>query len=76
MKVSDVFERNFLKELSEYDFLNLGLDQVAYIRPVQSEQKTSYNLHAADGTHLSSHDNAEIATLLAVSNDLAPVTLH
>ena len=73
----DLLENDFLKALSREDFLNLGVDHIVYIKPSAAvDHKTTYTLHAADGTLLSSHENKEIAALAAVSNDLAPVTLH
>lgn len=72
----DLLENDFLKALSQEDFLNLGVDHIVYIKPFNAQDKTTYSMHAADGTYISSHENKEIAALTAVSNDLAPVTLH
>lgn len=72
-----VLDGEYLKDISQQDFLSLGVDHVVYIKPdLKDGTKTTYAIHAADGTFLSSHDNAEIAAMLAVSNDMAPVTLH
>jgi len=62
--------------LDDNEFLNFGLNRVAYIRPVQSNAQKMYSLHAADGTHLSTLESEQLATILAMHNELAPVTVH
>jgi hypothetical protein len=65
-----------LRGLSPQDFLALGIQQVAYIRPVMIEGAHRFALHAADGTRLAFHDNEALAKALARQNDLEPVTVH
>ena len=71
-----VLDLDYLRGISSQDFLNLGVDLVVYIKKYDQDGKDIYKMHAADGAYISSHDNAEIAAMLAVSNDMAPVTLH
>lgn len=68
--------RDSLKHLSTQDFLNFGIRQVAYIRPVSVENKTAYAIHAADGTPLSVLETRDSAIIAARHNDLEPVTVH
>lgn len=65
-----------LKELSPRDFLNFGLHQVVYIKPVTVQDKKGFMIHAADGTPLSMMDSMDNASSLVRHNDLEPVTLH
>lgn len=65
-----------LKALSKQDFLNFGIQQVAYIRPVQVENRQAYAIHAADGTPLSVMDTLGTAVIAVRHNDLEPVTVH
>lgn len=65
-----------LKNLSRQDFLNIGIDQVAYIRRVMLEDKAVFMVHAADGTPLSVLDSPETAEFMVRHNDLEPITLH
>lgn len=65
-----------LKSLSAQDFLNFGLQQVAYIRPIKVDSRDAYVLHAADGTALSVMDTLGTAQELARHNDLEPVTIQ
>lgn len=67
---------DMLRNLSAQDFLNFGLQQVAYIRPVHVEGQPAWSLHAADGTALTIQDKAHLAAVIARQNDLEPMLLH
>lgn len=69
--------RNILRDLNAQQFLALGNDQVAYIRPFgMPDGGTAYSVHAADGTTLSRV--ADYGTALAAVRHYAlePVVLH
>ncbi|MCB1592287.1 MAG: DUF1150 family protein [Alphaproteobacteria bacterium] len=68
--------RTLLRNMSTEDFMNLGLKQVAYIRPIASESGPLYAVCAADGSPLSVLDTFEKAVLSTLSIKLEPVTLH
>lgn len=75
--------RTALLELTPRDFLNVGMDEIAYIRPVvkagkegRADKTLGFALHAADGTRLSMMDSFESALILARENHLVPVTLQ
>ena len=69
-------------ELSVQDFLNVGLDQVAYIRcsePLDIDAENGedvYVVYAADGSQISVMDSYDTAVAAIRINDLFPVTLH
>lgn len=62
-----------LKELTIQDFLDVGLDQVAYIRRADDQ---SFSVHAADGSQISVMDTYDTAVAAIRVNDLFPVTVH
>ena len=69
--------RDFLKSLTPADFLRIGIDEIAYIRPVRSlTDHDVFAVHAADGTQLSILDTMDMAVATLRHNDLIPVTLH
>lgn len=69
--------RSILKALSHQDFLKVGLDQIAYIRPVDApDDQTSYSIHAADGSEIIRLESIDLAMAAIRHNDLHPVTLH
>jgi hypothetical protein len=65
-----------LKSLTRQDFLNFGMQQVAYIRPVRVQNRQAYAIHAADGTPLSVMDTIDTAVIAVRHNDLEPATVH
>ncbi|MDP7143364.1 MAG: hypothetical protein QF692_03020 [Alphaproteobacteria bacterium] len=62
--------------LTAQDFLAFGVNQIAYIKPVQDDNGTAYSLYAADGTLISTFDSEERAATGALHNSLAPVIVH
>lgn len=66
-----------LKELTIQDFLDVGLDQVAYIKCVEHDAADiSFAVHAADGSQISLMDSYDTAVAAIRVNDLFPVTVH
>lgn len=65
-----------LKTISLQDFLNLGMRDIAYIRPVILDEREVFAVHAADGTPLSVLENFTDAVMAVHQNDLFAVTLH
>lgn len=74
--------RAFLKGLSSHDFLRIGMNEIAYVRPmsiagaVEGNSKEAFGVYAADGTQLSVLDTMDMAMATLRHNDLLPVTLH
>ena len=65
-----------LRQLSDQDFLALGKNALAYVRPVTIDGKDLFAIHAADGTPLIVLDDYENALAMVVQEDLVPATLH
>ncbi|MGQ0527352.1 MAG: DUF1150 family protein [Alphaproteobacteria bacterium] len=72
----DVNAAALLKRLSTQDFLNFGVQEIAYIRAVHIKDKRAFAIHAADGTPLSVMDTLDTALMAVRHNDLEPVTVH
>ncbi len=68
--------KDVLKRLSARDFLNFGIHDVAYIRPVYVENRPAFAIHAADGTPLSVMESLDSAIMVVRHNELEPVTIH
>lgn len=65
-----------LKNISKTDFAIFGLDQVAYVRPLDVQGKRMYALNSADGKLLSMQDSESMAAVVAMHNNLEPVVVH
>ena len=64
-----------LRVLSEQDFLNLGLNYIAYIKPSHADN-SCYSLHAADGSTISEFETVEEAVFATREESMKPVRLH
>lgn len=62
--------------MSDHDLAVLGLQHVAYVKPVSIEGATAYSIHAADGTEIAVMDNRALALATIRSHDMEPVCVH
>lgn len=75
--------------LSPEAFASLGGGQIAYVKPITSEEASAmfpqaqlapglqlYTLHAADGTPMMLTDSREAAVASAAQNELVTVSVH
>lgn len=58
------------------DFLNLGREHIAYIRPATLNGMNVFAVHAADGTPLAFHADRAAAAALVRQNDMEAALLH
>lgn len=68
--------RDALKAIEAQDFLNLGVQQVAYIKGLKDGHKTSYAVCAADGKIMNVLPSQQAAITAIMQSDLDVVTLH
>ncbi len=54
----------------------VGLETMAYIKPVRDGLILNYAVFAADGTQLALFETEEKAFYTAVKHNLAPVSIH
>jgi len=66
-------ERSRLEEIM---MAMVGLETMAYIKPVQDGLVLSYAVFAADGTQLAMFDSKESAYYNAIKHNLAPASIH
>lgn len=66
-------ERNKLEDIM---MAMVGLETMAYIKPISEGDLLSYAVYAADGTQLAIFDTEEKAFYTAVKHNLAPVSIH
>lgn len=66
-------ERNKLEDIM---MAMVGLETMAYIKPVIAGEHTCYAVFAADGTQLAVFDSEDKAYYTAVKHNLEPVSIH
>ena len=65
-----------LRTLSRRDFAIMGVQDIAYIKPVDADNGTAYEVHAADGTPIAWYEVREVAFASVRQHDLEPVSVH
>jgi hypothetical protein len=63
-------------QLSSQAFAALGVQDVAYIKPVVRDGKALVAVHAADGTELAVADSRDLAMALVRQHELEPLSAH
>ncbi len=62
--------------LSPHDFAALGLDHLAFVKPIIVDGRQAFAIHAADGSELAVFDDRDHAFVAARHNDLEPVGVN
>ncbi len=62
--------------MSAEDFAQWGMDDIAYIKPVNVEGRNIYVIHAADGETMAQESDRETAAALVIQHDMQPVSIH
>ncbi len=65
-----------LHELSDQDFALIGMQQLAYIKPMVVNGVSSFSIHAADGTQIGVAPTRDIAFAAVKQHELEPVSLQ
>lgn len=54
----------------------LGLEEIAFVKPVITENGPAVAIHAADGTPMAIAANMQLAAAAIVQNDMMPTLVH
>ncbi len=65
-----------IRQISPQDLLNLGIGDVAYIRPMAKDGTTVYVVCTADGRDIVALPSREAAEVVIRQHELEPVTLQ
>ena len=64
------------RNLSSQDLAALGVQDLAYIRPVQHKGEPAFAVYAADGTLVALSGSRLAAESLIRQNEMEPVSVH
>ena len=62
--------------LSADEMARLGVDRIAYIKPVQVDSEQRFAVHTADGTAVTVFLSYDLAQLAIRQNGLVPLRVH
>ena len=65
-----------VRHLSERDLAALGVQDVAFVKPITVNDEIAYSIHAADGTQMALIADRDVAFAAIRQNGLEPVSVH
>ena len=65
-----------VRNISLQDLAVLGVQDIAYVKPVLHQGQPAFEVHAADGTLVATTATRHAAEHLIRHNDLEPVSVH
>ena len=65
-----------IAQISTQDLMILGLQEVAYVKPVVVDGQAVYAVHAADGREVAVMPSRDVALAAIRQNDLEPLSVH
>ena len=64
------------KIMTPNDLMVLGVQDIAYVKPVDLDGEAAYAIYSADGQELGYAEGRDLAIATVRHNDLEPVSVH
>ena len=65
-----------IRHLSAEQFSNLGVSQLAYVKPVMLNGARAFAIHGADGTPMAMAGNEAVALAAIAQHEMVPSRVH
>jgi hypothetical protein len=65
-----------IHHISAAQLAGLGMEEIAFVKPVMTENGPAFAIHAADGTPMAIASNAPLAQAAIIQNDMVPSLVH
>jgi hypothetical protein len=65
-----------IRHISTEQLAQLGLQQIAYVKPVVVNGTAAYAIHAADGTPMAIAAGLDVAIAAIVQHEMVPAQVH
>ena len=65
-----------IHHISAAQLASLGMEEIAFVKPVMTENGPAFAIHAADGTPMAIASNAPLAAAAIIQNDMVPRLVH
>ena len=65
-----------MRSMTTSDLAMLGMQDIAYVKPVVVDGNAGFAIHAADGTQMALINDRDIAYAVVRQNELEPVSVH
>lgn len=64
------------RSITEAQLADLGIEEIAYVRPVMTPNGPAFGVFAANGTPIAIASDNSVARAAIVQNEMAPVSVH
>ncbi len=65
-----------IRHISTEQLAQLGLQQIAYVKPVVVNGNSAFAIHAADGTPMAIAGGLDLAVAAIVQHEMVPAQVH
>ncbi len=65
-----------IHHISVAQLASLGMEEIAFVKPVMTENGPAFAIHAADGTPMAIASNEPLAQAAIIQNDMVPSLVH
>ena len=65
-----------IRQISTEQLAQLGMQQIAYVRPVVVNGASAFAIHAADGTPMAIAGGFDVAVAAIVQHEMVPAQVH
>lgn len=65
-----------IRHLSAEQLTQLGVSQIAYVKPVTVNGQNGFAIHAADGTQMALAGDRDVAMAAIVQHEMYPLSVH
>jgi hypothetical protein len=65
-----------VRHISSEELETLGMDEVAYVKPVMTQTGLAFAIHAADGRQLALTSSEALAAAVIIQNEMLPKLVH
>jgi hypothetical protein len=65
-----------MRQMTTNDLAMLGMQDIAYVKPVLVDGTEGFAVHAADGTRMALIANRDLAFAVVRQNEMEPVSVH
>jgi hypothetical protein len=65
-----------VRHMTEQQLASLGVQHIAYVKPVVVNGIQGFAIHAADGTPMGMAGNRDVAVAAVVQHEMLPLSVH
>jgi len=65
-----------IRHITEAQLAQLGLQQIAYVKPIVFNGTPGFAIHAADGTPMAVADDRDVAIAAILQHEMVPAQVH